>query len=211
MRFCVQLPTERAEALERQAVSEIERAFAEMHGVEHCVATPGCTPALAVLAAAFGFEPGDEVITPSFTFVSTANAFVRLGARPVFVDIRPDTLNMDEELLEAAITPRTRLLMLNSPSNPTGASYTRSELQALGAVLEGHPDVVVVADDIAAVRDDILAVADDEQDGEQVGEPLQRVLDHRLDGRSAQNCGLRCHGPAVPAGRKHRIAQPVWP
>jgi dTDP-4-amino-4,6-dideoxygalactose transaminase len=57
-------------------------------------------------------EPGDEVILPSYTFVSTANAFVLRGARPVFVDIRPDTLNIDENLIEAAITPRTRAIVV---------------------------------------------------------------------------------------------------
>ena len=55
--------------------------------------------------------PGDEVIMPSFTFVSTANAFVLRGAVPVFVDIRPDTLNLDERLIEAAITPRTQAIV----------------------------------------------------------------------------------------------------
>ncbi len=54
--------------------------------------------------------PGDEVILPSFTFVSTANAVARLGARPVFVDIRPDTLNLDEDLVEEAVTGRTRAI-----------------------------------------------------------------------------------------------------
>jgi dTDP-4-amino-4,6-dideoxygalactose transaminase len=55
--------------------------------------------------------PGDEVIMPSYTFVSTANAFVLRGARPVFVDIRSDTLNLDERQIEAAITPRTRAIV----------------------------------------------------------------------------------------------------
>ena len=56
-------------------------------------------------------EPGDEVILPSFTFVSTASAFVRAGAKPVFVDIRRDTLNLDENLIEAAITERTKVVV----------------------------------------------------------------------------------------------------
>ena len=58
-----------------------------------------------------GLEPGDEVILPSFTFVSTANAVVLRGATPVFVDVRPDTLNLDERLIEAAITPRTKAVI----------------------------------------------------------------------------------------------------
>ena len=72
--------------------------------------TPSCTAALEMAAMLCGLGPGDEVIVPSFTFVSTANAFVRLGARPVFVDIRPDTLNIDETLIEQAITPRTKAI-----------------------------------------------------------------------------------------------------
>ncbi len=64
--------------------------------------TTYCTHALEMSALLLNFQPGDEVIMPSFTFVSTVNAFVLRGARPVFVDIRPDTLNMDEKLIEAA-------------------------------------------------------------------------------------------------------------
>jgi dTDP-4-amino-4,6-dideoxygalactose transaminase len=73
--------------------------------------TPACTAALEMAAILAEVGPGDEVILPSFTFVSTANAFVRLGAKPVFVDIRPDTLNLDERLIEAAITPRTKAIV----------------------------------------------------------------------------------------------------
>jgi dTDP-4-amino-4,6-dideoxygalactose transaminase len=69
-----------------------------------------CTAALEMAALLLDLEPGDEVIMPSFTFVSTANAFVLRGAVPVFVDIRPDTLNIDEALIEAAITPKTRAI-----------------------------------------------------------------------------------------------------
>ena len=73
--------------------------------------TPSCTAALEMAAILSGAGPGDEVIMPSFTFVSTANAFVLRGAVPVFVDIRPDTLNIDETLIEAAITPRTKAIV----------------------------------------------------------------------------------------------------
>lgn len=74
--------------------------------------THSCTAALEMTAMLAGVGPGDEVIMPSFTFVSTANAFVLRGATPVFVDIRPDTLNIDEERIEAAITPRTRAIVV---------------------------------------------------------------------------------------------------
>jgi len=79
-------------------------------GAMRALLTHSCTAALEMAALLLDLEPGDEVIMPSFTFVSTANAFVLRGAVPVFVDIRADTLNIDENLIEAAITPRTRAI-----------------------------------------------------------------------------------------------------
>ncbi len=79
-------------------------------GAASALLTHSCTAALEMAAILLDLQPGDEVIMPSFTFVSTANAFVLRGAVPVFVDIRPDTLNLDERLVEAAITPRTRAI-----------------------------------------------------------------------------------------------------
>ncbi len=72
--------------------------------------THSCTAALEMAAILADIQPGDEVVMPSYTFVSTANAFVLRGGVPVFVDIRPDTLNIDEKLIEAAITPRTKAI-----------------------------------------------------------------------------------------------------
>jgi dTDP-4-amino-4,6-dideoxygalactose transaminase len=82
----------------------------ERFGIRRVLMMPSCTAALELAAMLCGLSPGDEVILPSFTFVSTAAAVVRLGARPVFVDIRPDTLNLDDALVEEAITPRTRAI-----------------------------------------------------------------------------------------------------
>lgn len=73
--------------------------------------THSCTAALEMAALLLDIKPGDEIIMPSFTFVSTANAFVLRGGVPVFVDIREDTLNLDERLIEQAITPRTRAIV----------------------------------------------------------------------------------------------------
>jgi len=81
-------------------------------GVPKVLLTTSCTHALEMAALLLDIQPGDEVIVPSFTFVSTVNAFVLRGATPVFLDIRPDTLNLDESLLASAITPRTRLIAL---------------------------------------------------------------------------------------------------
>src|SRR5438094_4039674 len=73
--------------------------------------THSCTASLEMTALLTDVGPGDEIIMPSFTFVSTANAFVLRGATPVFVDVRPDTLNIDERVIEAAIGPRTRAIV----------------------------------------------------------------------------------------------------
>lgn len=80
-------------------------------GVSKALLTTSCTHALEMSALLLNIQPGDEVIIPDFTFVSTVNAFVLRGAKPVFVDIHPDTLNLDETKLEAAITPQTRALV----------------------------------------------------------------------------------------------------
>ncbi|MBZ5557753.1 MAG: dTDP-4-amino-4,6-dideoxygalactose transaminase [Acidobacteriia bacterium] len=80
-------------------------------GVSKALLTTSCTHALELAALLLDLQPDDEVILPSFTFVSTANAFVLRGARPVFVDIRPDTLNLDESRLPEAITARTRAIV----------------------------------------------------------------------------------------------------
>jgi dTDP-4-amino-4,6-dideoxygalactose transaminase len=80
-------------------------------GVPKVLLTTSCTHALEMAAMLLRITAGDEVIIPSFTFVSTVNAFVLRGARPVFVDVRPDTLNLDEAKLEAAITPRTKAII----------------------------------------------------------------------------------------------------
>jgi dTDP-4-amino-4,6-dideoxygalactose transaminase len=83
----------------------------ETLGAARVLLTTSCTHALEMAALLLNIQPGDEVIVPSFTFVSTVNAFVLRGAKPVFIDIRPDTLNLDEAQLESRITPRTRAIL----------------------------------------------------------------------------------------------------
>lgn len=93
------------------AFTERCHAWLEQHtGCKKALLTHSCTAALEMAALLLDLEPGDEVIMPSFTFVSTANAFVLRGGVPVFVDIRPDTLNIDETLIEQAVTARTRAI-----------------------------------------------------------------------------------------------------
>lgn len=83
----------------------------EKYSIHRVLLTPSCTSALEMAGMLCNLGPGDEVILPSYTFPSTANAIVRLGATPVFVDIRPDTLNIDEDLIEAAITEQTKAII----------------------------------------------------------------------------------------------------
>jgi dTDP-4-amino-4,6-dideoxygalactose transaminase len=85
--------------------------FEQELGVHKALLTTSCTHALEMMAILLAIRPGDEVIIPDFTFVSTVNAFVLRGASPVFVDVRPDTLNLDETQLAAAITPKTKAIV----------------------------------------------------------------------------------------------------
>jgi dTDP-4-amino-4,6-dideoxygalactose transaminase len=104
------------------------RLLEERFGIQKVLMTPSCTAALEMAAMLCHLESGDEVILPSFTFVSTANAFVRLGARPVFIDIRPDTLNLDEERIEDAITPRTKAIF---PVHYAGVSCAMERIMTI--------------------------------------------------------------------------------
>ena len=108
-------------------------------GVPKVLLTTSCTHALEMAALLLDIQPGDEVIVPSFTFVSTVNAFVLRGARPIFIDIRPDTLNLDEMQLERLITPRTKAIV------PVHYGGVGCELDAIMKIAERH-DIAVVED-----------------------------------------------------------------
>ena len=97
-------------------------------GAEKVLLTTSCTHALEMAAILLGIKPGDEVIIPSFTFVSTVNAFVLRGAKPVFIDIRPDTLNLDETQLERLITPMTRAVV---PVHYAGVGCEMDEISTI--------------------------------------------------------------------------------
>jgi dTDP-4-amino-4,6-dideoxygalactose transaminase len=88
-----------------------QQLLEEIVGSARALLTTSCTDALEMAALLLEIQPADEVILPSFTFVSTANAFALRGAKPVFIDIRPDTLNLDEKALERLITPRTKAIV----------------------------------------------------------------------------------------------------
>ena len=107
-----------AEAVERghlagdgEFTRRCSEILADELGAERVFLTTSCTHALEMTALLLDVQPGDEVIVPSFAFVTTVNAYVLRGARPVFVDIRPDTLNLDERLLAERITPRTKAIV----------------------------------------------------------------------------------------------------
>jgi len=108
-------------------------------GVPKALLTTSCTHALEMAALLLNIQAGDEVIVPSFTFVSTVNAFVLRGARPVFVDVRPDTLNLDESKLEQLITPRTRAIVV------VHYAGVGCEMDSILKIAAGH-NVAVVED-----------------------------------------------------------------
>ncbi|WP_420993382.1 dTDP-4-amino-4,6-dideoxygalactose transaminase [Cupriavidus sp. 30B13] len=106
-------------------------------GSAKALLTHSCTAALEMAALLLDLEPGDEVIMPSYTFVSTANAFVLRGAKPVFIDIRPDTLNIDESLIEAALTPRTRAIV------PVHYAGVACEMDTIMRIAQRHGLMVI--------------------------------------------------------------------
>lgn len=111
--------------------------FEKKTGTQKALLTPSCTQALEMAAILLDIQPGDEVIMPSYTFVSTANAFVLRGAKIVFVDIRPDTMNIDENLIEAAITPKTRAIV------PVHYAGVACEMDTIMAIADKHQLFVI--------------------------------------------------------------------
>lgn len=131
-------------------VAAFERAFAERHGVNHAVATSSCTTALHLILAALGIDDGDEVIVPAFTWVATANVVVYCGANPVFVDVDPQTYNLDPAGLKAKISKRTKAIipvhlfglcadMEAIASSAPGIPLVEDAACAVGAAYRGSP------------------------------------------------------------------------
>ena len=111
-------------------VGRFERAFAAAYGVRHCIATPGCTPALAALAAAFGFSPGDEIVVSPVTDYGTLMGLVHQGYIPVFADTAPGTVNLSAETIEPCLSPRTRAILA---VHKTGLICDMDPINALAA------------------------------------------------------------------------------
>ena len=118
-------------------VKELETALATYTGAKHCVTVASGTEALLIALMAMDIKPGDEVITTPFTFVATAEVIVLLGAKPVFVDIEPDTCNIDASKIEAKITPRTRAIM------PVSLYGQCADMDAINAIAARHKLVVI--------------------------------------------------------------------
>jgi dTDP-4-amino-4,6-dideoxygalactose transaminase len=133
-------------------VAEFERAFADRVGAAHAVAVSSCTTALHLALLSSGVRPGDEVIVTPHSFIATSNAIVYCGARPVFVDIDPSTLNMDPRLVTAAISRRTRaILAVHQIGRPCdigalarlalerGVALIEDAACAIGSTFQGRP------------------------------------------------------------------------
>ena len=132
-------------------VNELEQALATFTGSRHCITVASGTEALLIALMALELQPGDEVITTPFTFAATAEMIVLAGCVPVFVDIEPDTCNIDASLIEAAITPRSRAIMpvclygqvadldrINAIAARHGLAVIEDAAQSFGALYQGR-------------------------------------------------------------------------
>lgn len=131
-------------------VSELEEKLAAFTGAKHCITCANGTDALQIAQMAFGIGPGDEVITPGFTYIATAETVALLGAKPVYVDVCPKTYNLDPQKIEAAITPKTKAIIpvslygqcadldaINAIANKYGIPVIEDAAQSFGAIYKG--------------------------------------------------------------------------
>lgn len=118
-------------------VTELEEKLAAYTGAKYCISVANGTDALQIALMALGVGPGDEVITPGFTYIASAEAAAVLGARPVYVDIDPRTYNMDPALLESAITPRTKAII------PVSLYGQCADYDAINAIAARHGVIVI--------------------------------------------------------------------
>jgi UDP-2-acetamido-2-deoxy-ribo-hexuluronate aminotransferase len=132
-------------------VEELEEKLAAYTGAKYCISVANGTDALQIAQMAFGIGPGDEVITPGFTYIATAETVALLGAKPVYVDVNPKTYNIDPDLIEAAITPRTKAIIpvslygqcadfdvINQIAARHGIPVIEDAAQSFGALYKGR-------------------------------------------------------------------------
>lgn len=198
-------------------VAAFEREFAQFVGAPHACAVSSCTTALHLALLAVGVRPGDEVITVSHSYIATANAVRYCDAMPVFVDIEPESFNIDPSLLEAAITPRTRAILcvhqMGMPCN----------LAAILAVAKGHA-LPVVEDAACAIGSELLWNGQ----WERIGKPHADIACFSFHPRKVMSTGdggmlttanpewdqrfrlLRQHAMSVPDTVRHGAAQVIF-
>ena len=121
-------------------VLELEQRLASLTGSNHCITVASGTDALLISLMALGIRPGDEIITTPFTFIATAEVIVLLGAVPVFVDVEPDTCNIDASLIEAKITQRTRAIM------PVSLYGQTADMDEISDIAARHGNIPVIED-----------------------------------------------------------------
>lgn len=198
-------------------VAAFEREFAASVGAPHACAVSNCTTALHLALLTVGVQPGDEVITVSHSYIATANSIRYCGAEPVFVDIEPDTFNMDPALVETAITPRTRaILCVHQMGMPC-------DLAAILAIAKRHA-LPVVEDAACAIGSEILW----NDRWQKIGKPHADVACFSFHPRKVMSTGdggmittaneewdarfrlLRQHGMSVPDTVRHGSAQVIF-
>lgn len=179
-------------------VQQLEQQLAAFVGVKHCITVASGTEALLIALMALDLQPGDEVITTPFTFAATAEVIVLLGGVPVFVDIEPDTCNIDARLIEAAITDRTRAIM------PVSLYGQVADMDAINAIAARHGGIPVIEDaaqSFGASYRGTAALPADASAGASAHAPGGEAA----DGAVRRSCGLSTWGatsffPSKPLG-----------
>jgi perosamine synthetase len=198
-------------------VAAFEREFAELVGARHACAVSSCTTALHLALLAVGVGPGDEVVTVSHSYIATANAVRYCGATPVFVDVQPDTFNIDPGLVEAAITPRTRaVLCVHQMGMPC-------DLAAILPVARRH-GVPLVEDAACAIGSEVRLG----ESWERIGRPHGDIACFSFHPRKVMSTGdggmittanpewdarcrlLRQHGMSVPDTVRHGASSVIF-
>ena len=190
-------------------VAAFEERFAEVHGVQHAIAVTSCTAGLHLALYAMGIGPGDEVIVPAFTWVATANVVVHCGATPVFVDVDPETYNLDASLIKGALTNRTRAII------PVHLFGLCADMDAIRAAVPGNIKILedaacaagaVYRDTPVGGLGDVAVFSFHPRKSITTGEGgMITTNDDRLADAAVR---LRNHGASVPEEERHQGLRP---